>query len=149
MAARNEDGIVSPCIHLIFQFDSNQDWDQDGVLDMVDNCPLTENTPQANQDGDEHGDACDYCPYYAGANNYDYQGDGIGDACECGDQSGSGRVDVNDIVSISLAIFRPDWVTDLCDTNNDDKCDVRDMIGVNQKIFGRPAYCSRYPPPGP
>jgi hypothetical protein len=24
-----------------------------------------------------------------------------------------------------------------------------DIVGANGKIFGRPAYCERYPPPGP
>src|SRR5262249_16912686 len=25
-------------------------------------------------------------------------------------------------------------------------CNMLDIVGANQKIFGRPAYCSRYPP---
>jgi hypothetical protein len=37
----------------------------------------------------------------------------------------------------------------LCDANNDGLCNVQDIVAANQKIFGRPAYCSRYPPPGP
>jgi predicted lipoprotein with Yx(FWY)xxD motif len=35
------------------------DSDQDGVADCVDNCPAVANANQANQDGDEYGDACE------------------------------------------------------------------------------------------
>ena len=55
---------------------------------------------------------------------------------------------VLDLIAINRAIFTPSLVTPLCDTTNDGLCDVRDLIGANLKIFGRPAYCSRYPPPG-
>jgi len=67
--------------------------------------------------------------------------------CECGDQNGDGRVSVADLVAINEAIFRPQRATPLCDTNADDLCDVRDILGANRKIFGKPAYCSRWPAP--
>jgi hypothetical protein len=35
------------------------DSDQDNVADCVDNCPAVANANQANQDGDEYGDACE------------------------------------------------------------------------------------------
>jgi cytosine/adenosine deaminase-related metal-dependent hydrolase len=38
------------------------DGDGDEVLDLVDNCPGTENSDQADSDGDQVGDACDACP---------------------------------------------------------------------------------------
>lgn len=37
------------------------DADQDGVADVVDNCPRQQNVEQADQDGDGRGDACDAC----------------------------------------------------------------------------------------
>jgi hypothetical protein len=40
----------------------DQDPDQDGVMDIADNCPLAPNATQANRDGDEFGDDCDPCP---------------------------------------------------------------------------------------
>jgi hypothetical protein len=37
----------------------DDDDDNDGVLDSIDNCPLTRNPAQANSDRDPWGDACD------------------------------------------------------------------------------------------
>ena len=52
-----------------------------------------------------------------------------------------------DLLAINAAIFNPDLATSLCDTNDDDQCDVQDLLGVNAKIFGAPAYCAKYPAP--
>ena len=52
-----------------------------------------------------------------------------------------------DILAINAAIFDPAQATDLCDTNNDQQCDVQDILGASAKIFGAAAYCSRYPAP--
>jgi len=89
----------------------------------------------------------DLCPDYASLDNDDVDHNGIGDVCECGDQTGNGIVNVADIVAINAAIFGRIPVSPLCDTNDDGKCDVRDIVGASDKIFGMPAYCSRYPPP--
>ena len=40
----------------------DDDTDVDGAPDLLDNCPATVNTTQANADGDQWGDACDNCP---------------------------------------------------------------------------------------
>jgi hypothetical protein len=63
------------------------------------------------------------------------------------DETQDGRVTVSDLVAINQAIFDPVRATPLCDTNADDRCDVRDILGANRKIFGAQAFCSRYPPP--
>jgi hypothetical protein len=104
-------------------------------------------TPGYDVDDDGTLDGDDLCPRFAGASQTDTDGNGIGDDCECGDQSGDGTVDVNDILAVNAAIFNPSLVTPLCDTNDDALCDVSDILGVNAKIFGAPAYCSRYPAP--
>jgi hypothetical protein len=58
------------------------DTDLDGVIDLVDNCPLVMNPGQADGDGDTRGDACDNCPILANPDQADADGDGIGDACQ-------------------------------------------------------------------
>jgi hypothetical protein len=100
-------------------------------------------------DGDADGqvDHRDSCPYFADPGQTDRDGNGIGDACECGDQTGDGRVDVSDLIAIRQAIFDPDQATPLCDANGDDLCSVSDVVGVNARIFGAPAHCSRNPLP--
>ena len=66
--------------------DSEADWDGDGYVDAVDNCPFIANNDQANLDNDGWGDACDdtdndgildkadTCPFDP---NNDADGDGV------------------------------------------------------------------------
>jgi hypothetical protein len=103
--------------------------------------------PDLDADHDGAPDASDNCPAWPNPGQQDSDANGIGDDCECGDQNGSGKVDISDLVAVNAAIFTPCLATPLCDTNDDDRCDVRDVIGVNLKIFGQPAYCARYPAP--
>jgi len=44
-------------------FDPNTDTDNDGVIDLQDNCPETANSDQLDSDGDTRGNACDESPY--------------------------------------------------------------------------------------
>lgn len=44
-----------------FAIDNRPDLDEDGVPDVVDNCPAVGNLDQADGDGDGVGDACDAC----------------------------------------------------------------------------------------
>jgi len=62
--------------------DVNPDSDSDGLIDLLDNCPLVGNVDQADGDGDSAGDACDNCPEIGNRIQADYDGDGIGDACD-------------------------------------------------------------------
>lgn len=58
------------------------DSDGDGVLDAVDNCPLSANAGGGDRDGDRVGDACDNCPSTANADQSDRDFDGRGDVCD-------------------------------------------------------------------
>jgi uncharacterized repeat protein (TIGR01451 family) len=58
------------------------DGDGDGVPDITDNCPFTNNPSQADTDGDGIGNACDNCPTNANPSQVDTDGDGIGNACD-------------------------------------------------------------------
>ncbi len=71
------------------------DTDGDGIADLLDNCPVTENSSQTDTDGDGQGDACDsdddndglpddYEITILGTNPLlaDSDGDGISDALE-------------------------------------------------------------------
>lgn len=50
--------VISNCVEVIIPPNENDD-DADGVLDDVDNCPLTFNPNQADSDNDGIGDVCD------------------------------------------------------------------------------------------
>lgn len=60
------------------------DVDEDGVINVEDNCPNAPNPAQADTDGDSLGDACDNCLDVANLNQNDADADGQGDACEEG-----------------------------------------------------------------
>ena len=71
----------------IFAF---SDRDDDGVIDLYDNCPEKANPSQADGDEDFVGDACDPCPSYFDRFQYrsdifldfnDYNRDGLADVC--------------------------------------------------------------------
>ncbi len=104
-------------------------------------------TPAFDTDGDGEVDREDLCPQFGGNSLLDADGNGIGNDCECGDQTGDGFVNVNDILAINRVIFELEAETPLCDTNDDGLCNVADILGVNAKIFGAPAYCARNPTP--
>ena len=58
------------------------DFDNDGVQDKFDNCPVTPNSNQADADGDAIGDACDNCPAVPNPGQADNDHDGTGNACD-------------------------------------------------------------------
>jgi hypothetical protein len=58
------------------------DRDDDGILDLEDNCQAAPNVLQSDDDGDGLGDACDNCPLDANTLQEDADGDGVGDLCD-------------------------------------------------------------------
>jgi len=65
-----------------YEYDPTGDYDQDGVANGTDNCPVVTNPAQADQDGDGFGDACDHCMTVPSSDNNDSDHDGLGDACD-------------------------------------------------------------------
>jgi hypothetical protein len=92
-------------------------------------------------------DVDDNCPGLRTTNTNDADGNGIGDMCECGDQTGDGGTDMADIMAIVDVAFGRQEASPLCDTNDDDECNVLDVLGVHATMFSAPAYCARYPTP--
>lgn len=60
----------------------SNDIDNDGVININDNCPCTANPNQKDTDGDGLGDVCDNCPIIANHSQTDIDQDGIGDVCD-------------------------------------------------------------------
>jgi hypothetical protein len=58
------------------------DLDADGVPNTGDNCPMTSNADQGNEDGDPLGDKCDPCPIDPASPPSDPDGDGVSDSCD-------------------------------------------------------------------
>ncbi len=58
------------------------DYDDDGVLNASDNCPVTPNPEQTDTDSDDVGDACDNCVDVYNPAQADTDADGLGDVCD-------------------------------------------------------------------
>ncbi|MCB9734176.1 MAG: HYR domain-containing protein, partial [Deltaproteobacteria bacterium] len=97
------------------------DFDADGIVDAVDNCPTTANTDQTDGDGDGVGDACDVCPAVADADQADGDGNGVGDACQ--DSDGDGVLDLVDNCPLDAnadqADHDGDGIGNVCDESDD------------------------------
>lgn len=136
------------------------DYDDDGVLNTSDNCPLDGNPDQADNDLDGLGDACDAdddndnvgdsldnCPFVPNPGQSDADGDGQGDACES-DPDGDGVVSGDNcplVPNADQADTDYDGDGDACDADDDndgaddahDNCpavanpDQRDLDGDN------------------
>ncbi len=93
------------------------DSDDDGVLDIDDNCPSIPNTNQANNDGDLFGNVCDNCPNDANNDQADFDNDQQGDACD-DDIDGDGVLNAIDSNDFNNRICGIDSDADQCDDCN-------------------------------
>jgi len=132
---------------------ADSDFDGDGILAGVDNCPEDTNSAQANADGDAHGDVCDNCINDVNDDQANADNDSLGNACDnCPtiDNEGQANADgdmhgdvcdncVND-VNDNQANSDTDSLGDACDNcpnlNNEDQADcglngVGDACDVN------------------
>ena len=96
----DDDGLSNRC---------DIDDDNDGVDDVLDNCPLVINHDQYDLDDDGAGDACDQdddndrvndrddnCPVAANADQSDVDSDGVGDSCDnCSETTNSDQADLD------------------------------------------------------
>ncbi len=110
----------------------SNDIDNDGVTNLIDNCPCTANPNQTDTDGDGKGDVCDNCPGKANPNQKDTDGDGVGDVCDnCQKHPNPLQTDLdNDQIGDSCdncpTAFNPfqtdidgDYIGDACDQDLD------------------------------
>jgi CubicO group peptidase (beta-lactamase class C family) len=79
--------------------DFSWDYDEDGVIAGLDNCPGVYNPEQTNDDTDSLGNACDNCPGVYNPDQIDVNFNDIGDVCEfvCGDVNNDDVVNIKDI----------------------------------------------------
>ncbi len=104
-----------------------QDDDSDGVGNVCDNCPDASNPDQIDTDGDTVGDSCDLCP---GHDDYsDGDSDGVPDGCDnCpifanSDQADGDGDGIGNVCDNCLDAYNPDQI----DTDGDtvgDSCDL-------------------------
>ncbi|UCE19790.1 MAG: FG-GAP repeat protein [Gemmatimonadota bacterium] len=125
--------------YVIFGIPVVTDNDGDGILDDVDNCPITFNPDQTDYDEDGLGDACDpdddndgiedmedNCPITFNPDQADYDEDGLGDACDPDDDN-DGIVDSEDACPFEDATAQ--------DANGDGCIDsVEDMPTVIEEL---------------
>jgi len=128
------------------------DSDNDGVLDLTDNCRVVANANQADSNGDGIGDACatdsdgdgvqnaaDNCPTIANPLQENNDGDAFGDPCD-GDDDNDGVNDTADNCPLVDNVDQADndgtGGGDACDTDddNDGVADTTDNCDFDENV---------------
>jgi hypothetical protein len=122
---------------------NNPDTDGDGILDGIDNCPLTANADQKDTDGDGIGDACDTdadgdgilnavdnCPLVANVDQADMNQDSEGDACD-EDIDGDGLTNAEEI-ALGTSPTNPDTDGDGIEDGDEVAAGTDPLVPPNQ-----------------
>ncbi|MFD1062820.1 thrombospondin type 3 repeat-containing protein [Winogradskyella litorisediminis] len=129
--ANGDGGFINSVELNVCGFRFADDYDGDGVTNDVDNCVLTFNPDQADNDEDGIGDECDddddndgvldvndNCQFVANADQADNDDDGLGDLCD-DDDDNDGVLDEDDncqfIANPNQGDVDNDGIGDLCD----------------------------------
>jgi FG-GAP repeat/Thrombospondin type 3 repeat len=156
----NGDDDLAPSAGSAYVFNVLQDTDadDDGVADVDDNCPSTENPDQSDSDLDGNGDSCDVdddddgrlddmdnCPLSVGQSDdqTDGDGDGVGDVCDT-DQDGDGVANEGDNCPVepndSQSDIDSDGYGDACDADDDNDA-ICDLGSSGAGCAGGPDNC--------
>ncbi|XP_019632605.1 PREDICTED: cartilage oligomeric matrix protein-like [Branchiostoma belcheri] len=96
----------------------DNDMDNDGLLNIEDNCPLLLTMDHTDSDGDGVGDVCDNCPTDINTDQRDTDGDGVGDVCDS-DADSDGLLDHEDncpfVANVQQEDSDGDGIGDVCD----------------------------------
>jgi hypothetical protein len=115
----------------------NVDFDDDGVVDITDNCPYCANPIQEDTDVDSVGDACDNCPEDANGVQADGDEDGVGDVCDNCPTKPNGPIlgtciRLNSIATVIIGTNTE--CTDRKDCAEDEYCDKQQLDFNNNNI---------------
>ena len=105
----DDDGILNLEDNCPLGYNPDQeDVDMDGIGDSCDNCLYVLNPEQEDFDNDSVGDSCDNCPEVSNPDQADSDGDLVGDSCDifCGDADNSGRLNIIDVTYIISYLYK-------------------------------------------
>lgn len=74
--------MVGASLATVHQVATSGDFDNDGILNDLDNCMYSANPLQEDPDADSVGSVCDNCPTAYNPAQEDEDGDGVGDYCD-------------------------------------------------------------------
>ncbi|XP_026994206.2 thrombospondin-4a [Tachysurus fulvidraco] len=111
----DRDGVGDEC---------DDDMDDDGVKNILDNCPKVPNRDQVDTDNDGVGNACDSCPDVPNPSQSDVDDDLVGDTCDTNtDSDGDGHQNTKDncptVINSSQLDTDKDGLGDECDDDDD------------------------------